>query len=73
MPKAKPVPLTAREAQEIKLAQEYVLNHNHGTSGHMAYTVIAKLVMALGAMPGDALPDSLVIDEEAAKRVNWNS
>lgn len=39
----------------------------------MAYTVIAKLVMALGAMPGDALPDSLVIDEEAAKRVNWNS
>lgn len=30
MPKAKPVPLTAREAQEIKLAQEYVLNHNQG-------------------------------------------
>lgn len=48
-------------------------NFNHGTSGHMAYNVIAKLMLALGAKPGDPLPDELVIDEEAAKRVQWNS
>lgn len=66
-----PVPLSAREAQEIELAQQYVRNFNHGTSGHMAYTVIAKLALALGMKPGDALPDTLVVDEEVAKRLNW--
>lgn len=73
MAKKKPVPLSAREAQEIALAQEYVKNYNHGTSGHMAYTVIAKLMLALGVKPGEGLPPELVIDEEAAKRVQWNS
>lgn len=68
-----PVPLSAREAQEILLAQDYVTKYNHGTSGHMAYNVIAKLALALGMKPGDALPKPLMVDDEAAKRVSWNS
>jgi hypothetical protein len=39
-----------RELKEIGFAQEYVRNFNHGTSGHMAYTVIAKLVQKLNEM-----------------------
>lgn len=73
MAKQQPVPVSAREAQEMALAMEYATKYNHGTSGHMAYIVIAKLLLALGWKIGDPLPDVLVIDEEAAKRVNWNS
>lgn len=39
-----------RELKEINFAQEYVRNFNHGTSGHMAYTVIAKLVEKINEM-----------------------
>lgn len=74
MAKNEAVPISSRELQEIKLAQDYVKNYNHGTSGHLAYTVIAKLMLALGNKPGDdGLPSELMVDEEAAKRVNWNS
>lgn len=36
-----------REQQEILFALKYVEEFNHGTSGHLAYTVIAKLVALL--------------------------
>ena len=32
-----------REKQEICFAIEYDAHYRHGTSGHLAYTVIAKL------------------------------
>ncbi len=35
--------LNAREQAELKLAKVYVEHFDHGTSGHLAYTVIAKL------------------------------
>jgi hypothetical protein len=34
---------TEREQQEIAFALKYLDEFNHGTSGHMEYTVIAKL------------------------------
>ncbi len=44
-----PVILTEREQQEVYLANTYVADFNHGTSGHLAYTVIDKLSHALHA------------------------
>lgn len=35
--------LDQREQQEIGLALAYVKHFNHGTPGHLSYTVIAKL------------------------------
>lgn len=36
-----------REWNEIQLALMYSTTYNHGTSGHLAYTVIAKLFSML--------------------------
>ena len=32
-----------REQEEIRFARTYYFQFNHGTSGHMEYTVIANL------------------------------
>lgn len=45
--------LTSREQAEVKLAQVYVEHFDHGTSGHMAYTVIAKLAQQLERLAGE--------------------
>ena len=41
--------LSEREIQEVRFAMTYYHDFNHGTSGHLAYTVIAKLAEKLGA------------------------
>lgn len=39
--------LDDREMKEVMLAVAYVTTYKHGTSGHLAYTVIYKLFTAL--------------------------
>ena len=39
--------LSEREQQEIIFARLYFYQYNHGTSGHLAYALIAKLSTAL--------------------------
>lgn len=42
--------LSDREANEIRLALDYVQNYNHGTPGHMDLLVIAKLANIVATM-----------------------
>lgn len=44
--------LTERELNEISLALVYEELYNHGTSGHMAYVVIAKLARHIERLYG---------------------
>lgn len=45
--------LTSREQAEVKLSQVYVEHFDHGTSGHMAYSVIAKLAKHIQELAGE--------------------
>ena len=44
-----PVTLDARESAHIKFALMYAQQFNHGASGHIDLTVIAKLAQMLAA------------------------
>lgn len=44
--------ISNREYQEILLAQTYVDQFKHGTGGHLAYTVIARLMEVLNEVTG---------------------
>lgn len=45
-----------RSMTEIKFAQEYLDKFNHGTTGHNALVIIAKLAKLLDANGAQALP-----------------
>lgn len=47
-----------REVKEIQLALNYKELLNHGTSGHLEYTVIAKLAKLLELLHEDAENDT---------------
>jgi hypothetical protein len=55
-----------REVKEIMFALHYAELFNHGTSGHMEYTVIAKLAKLLELLHEDAMED-VKHDEEYIK------
>jgi hypothetical protein len=46
--------LEHRQMQEIEFARVYATKFNHGTSGHMAYMIIAKLAGMLDDAEDDA-------------------
>lgn len=54
--------LEPRELQEIEFALLYHEQFNHGTSGHLPYTVIAKLYKYI--RENDVRPDPIRIDGE---------
>jgi len=58
--------LDERERQEIGFALAYVKHFNHGTPGHLSYTVIAKLagLLTLLATELGAATTSPATDEE---------
>lgn len=45
--------LDIRQRKEVELAQLYVGQYNHGTSGHLAYITLARLADLLDAQQGD--------------------
>jgi hypothetical protein len=57
---------TERELQEIALAQHYVYTTNHGTSGHLAYNVIVKLLNFVHLLQACADTDLLPCEQDEA-------
>lgn len=60
-----------REAKEINFALMYASAFNHGTSGHMEYTVIAKFVKLFDLLHEDVINDTKH-DEEFIKNYLTN-
>lgn len=45
--------LTERESQEVEFAKKYFNDFQHGTNGHISYTVIAKLFRQIEMLLND--------------------
>ena len=56
-----------REVKEIQLALQYKEFYNHGTSGHMEYTVIAKFAKLLEELEITS-QQNVKVDEDYLKR-----
>lgn len=48
-----PVALDAREQAHVKFSLVYTQQFNHGASGHLDYTVIAKLAQMVARLEND--------------------
>lgn len=66
--------ITVRELAEIRFAMEYAGQYAHGTDGHNRLILVAKMAHHLGfrRSRGD-IPKGVLVDDELAALVNWNS
>lgn len=53
------IKLSKRDFAEVTLASKYVEEFNHGTSGHLAYQVMAKLYKAILEADGQVTVNDL--------------
>jgi hypothetical protein len=61
---------TDREWMELRLAEMYARWYNHGTSGHLGYTVLAKAAAELGRLEDQVRDLSRAMSEAQGRAAN---
>lgn len=61
--------LSEREFKEVQFARLYVEKFGHGTSGHLAHTVLAKVSLQLEQATGDKMPSEYPSTPETDRHV----
>lgn len=66
--------ITNRELQEFRFAMDYAAQYAHGTTGHGQFMLLARTAHHIGFRRSNGdIPAQVIVDDELAALVNWNS